>query len=227
MVKFSIFGDSVSTFHGFNPNGYSVFFTPDIAEKNGLTCYKDTWWQKVIDRSGGQLCVNDSYSGSRVSGPGFPSACSPERISAIKSAQSFPDVILVYLGANDFIRGVKCMPDPSYAGTPDCSIFYCSYRIMLQRLVKCCPDAQIICATLMRTRVRGHEEWQFPDNYNGCAPFSEYNSAIRAACTEENVFIADLDASGARYETLDGSHPDFAGHKTLAACWMAALKAIM
>lgn len=68
----SIMGDSISTFESFNPDGYCVFYDEQMQYINGLTLVNDTWWAQVIQALHGELCVNNSYSGSKVSGEGFP-----------------------------------------------------------------------------------------------------------------------------------------------------------
>ena len=61
---------------------------------------EDTWWDKVIGFFGGELLVNNSWSGSRVtklpsSTTLFPSGCSDERTSALHINDVKPDVIIV------------------------------------------------------------------------------------------------------------------------------------
>lgn len=61
----------------------------------------------VIDFFDGELLVNNSWSGSRVTklvgNEGlFPSGCSDERTSALHINSVKPDVIIIYLGINDW-----------------------------------------------------------------------------------------------------------------------------
>lgn len=54
----------------------------------------DTWWGKVIDFFGGELLVNNSWSGSPVTGSSatlFPSGCSDERTSHLHIDGSHPN----------------------------------------------------------------------------------------------------------------------------------------
>lgn len=76
----SILGDSISTYNGFNPHGYAVFYDEEMQKRNGLNSVYDTWWAKVNQELRAYLCVNNSYSGSRVSGMDFPAGCCLERI---------------------------------------------------------------------------------------------------------------------------------------------------
>ena len=95
--KFSILGDSISTLSGYNPEGYELFYAAANCDETGVYEAKDTWWGKVIDVFGGELLVNDSWSGSRVTKlPNkmriFPSACSDERTGNLHISQNNPDV---------------------------------------------------------------------------------------------------------------------------------------
>ncbi len=66
--KISIIGDSISTYPGYNPYNYPVYYKDDRAYDNEIRSVEDTWWKQVIDSVGGELCVNNSYSGSLVAG---------------------------------------------------------------------------------------------------------------------------------------------------------------
>lgn len=52
------------------------------------------------------ICVNNSYSGSKVTGEKFPSGNCDQRTSNLHTEQYTPDMILIYLGFNDFGNGV-------------------------------------------------------------------------------------------------------------------------
>ena len=86
--KFSVLGDSISTLEGCHPQGYKVFFKDEICKRTGVVKETDTWWGKVICFFGGELLVNNSWSGSRVTmvpenSELFPSACSDGRVRAL------------------------------------------------------------------------------------------------------------------------------------------------
>ena len=83
--KVSIMGDSISTYMGFNPKGYAVYYDENYQTQTHLTDVSLTWWHRVITNLGGTLCVNNSYSGSMVSGGKFPSGSSAERIEGPRS----------------------------------------------------------------------------------------------------------------------------------------------
>ena len=61
--RFSVLGDSISTFDGYSEPDYAVFY--DITHKleSGVLGPADTWWGRVIEHFGGELLVNNSFSG--------------------------------------------------------------------------------------------------------------------------------------------------------------------
>lgn len=91
----SVMGDSISTFEGYNPYGFAVYYKEDVAYENDLKTAADTWWMQVADYFGWEICVNNSYSGSLVADVGYSSACKEERCSLLSSDNN-PDIILIY-----------------------------------------------------------------------------------------------------------------------------------
>lgn len=209
--KFSILGDSISTYQGFNPPYYPVYFKDDEAYENNILSVNDTWWKQVIDAVDGELCVNNSYSGSLVFGNVSSSACSEERCSKLHGADK-PDVILIYMGTNDRGYGVEFQK------------FYDAYCTMLRRIKKNYPEAKIVCATLL-LGYRKDGESKF--NAESIVAEFDYNNVIRAVVENENCILADLASSGRCYETLDGCHPTKDGHSLMAKLWIEKLKSLI
>ena len=229
----SILGDSISTYSGYNPKGYEVYYDDIMQMRNGLGSVYDTWWARVNQALGAYLCVNNSYSGSRVSGKDFPAGCCQERIMNLRTSEYRPDLILVYLGFNDFGYGVpvSCAPQ-SNDGKRNLLYFEDAYYHMLTGLCYFYPNTKIICATLMRTTLQQNIQWDFPDRLGGIC-IDDYNEAIRRAASNCHVDLADLakphlsfknfSKQDCRYETLDGAHPTEKGHQTIANEWIRCL----
>ncbi len=212
----SILGDSISTYEGFNPFGYPVYYKEDRLYDNGLESVNDTWWKIVLDSVGGELCVNNSFSGSFVSGMSEYSACSIARCSSLH-IQTTPNLVLIYMGTNDRGYNVEIgMDEPD-----NIEKFYGSYRTMLERVKRNYPSAKIVCCTLLNGYLKDIGD-NTPKTYGG-----EYNNAIRQAVQVENCFLADIALSGKRYETLDRLHPTKKGHSEIAQLWLNALKDIL
>lgn len=232
-----ILGDSISTYIGYNPKEYAVFYDEQMQKRNGLQSVYDTWWAKVNQSLGGYLCVNNSYSGSRVSGLDFPAGHSLERIMNLRTSENSPDLILIYLGFNDFGYGVPiCCAPMSNDGKSNMLYFEDAYLQMLGGLRYYYPHTKIVCATLMRTTLKQNDFWHFPERLGGIS-LNAYNDVIRRAASKCRIGLADLAKHhinfskfrkyDCRYETLDGTHPTAKGHQTIADEWIACLSRIL
>ena len=222
----SIVGDSISTYAGYIPGNYAVFYDYDMQQKNGLTSVYDTWWAKVNQSLHAYLCVNNSYSGSKVTGDTFPAAAAAQRTGGLHTEKYTPDLILIYIGFNDFGNGVpiKAKGFRQYF-THDPACFLDAYSKMLSQIKRNYPDAKIVCGTLVRSALACDMDWKFPECYAG-VDFEDYNRAIRQACKKQKCYLADLAALEFRYETLDGSHPTRNGHIALHQAWVRCLSEV-
>lgn len=219
----SILGDSVSTFEGYNPPGYAVFYDKEMQEQNGLKTVYDTWWAMVNQALHAYLCVNNAYSGSRVSGKTFPAGESDERLCNLRTKEYIPDYILIYLGFNDFGNGVRTARSKRFTfGKKEPESFYDAYSNMLKSVKAYYPEAKIVCGTLMRTGIKVRSDWVFPEYFAGTG-LESYNEVIRTLAKRYKCYLADLSMKGNRYETLDGSHPTAKGHITIARAWIECL----
>ncbi|MBR1863669.1 MAG: SGNH/GDSL hydrolase family protein [Ruminococcus sp.] len=217
----SIYGDSISTFEGMNPPGYRVFYDLNKCIYNCLSGPEDTWWGRVLAEFGWELLINAAFSGGRVTGREFPSACSPERLSALHN-ERYPDLIMVYLGFNDYGYG---LPLRSGKPEPDTDFFYDAYRFMLRELKSRYPGSKIVCGTLMQPFIamRPDVSEAIRTNRYG-VPLTMFNQVIREAVREEGALLCDLEATGLMCDTLDSSHGSFKGHMSMAEGWISCLK---
>lgn len=219
--QFSILGDSISTLTGYNPKGYKVFYGSENCEKSGVRDMKDTWWGKVIDFFGGELLVNNSWSGSRVTrisngNAQFPSGCSDERTSNLHINNVTPDVIIVYLGFNDWANGVNIYSDEIHVLDvffDDC--FSEAYEMMINKLKGNYPKAEIWCCTLNTTYMSSNKSFNFPCKHSGIH-IEEYNTKIKDIAEDYDCKVIDLYAHHLPCDTIDGSHPNMNGMNTLA-----------
>lgn len=218
--QFSILGDSISTLYGYNPKGYNVFYSGDNCEKSGVREMADTWWEQVISFFGGELLVNNSWSGSRVTKlPGrnglFPSACSDERTSSLHIDSVTPDVIIVYLGTNDWAFGANTGNDTCILGEDDNELFDLAYNNMLKKLKTNYPHSEIWCCTLSETFMSKNPDFTFPHKYSG-THIEEYNEIIRNASFSNKCKLIDLYRCRMPYDSIDGTHPTSKGMSTIA-----------
>lgn len=212
---FSVLGDSVSTLERYSVPDYAAYYTHSNCLETGVFVPSDTWWGQVIEHFGGQLLVNDSFSGSTVCRhPQYqiPSyACSEERTSNLDAHGYKPDVIMIFMGINDWGRGT---PIRSKA-KKDFSSFAFAYKTMLKRLKKNYPSAEIWCLTLPVSKCSMWSDFRFPYRYGGIH-IDEYCEAIRICAKKARVHVIDLRTHAKPYDTADGFHPTVGGMKTLA-----------
>lgn len=213
-MKFSVFGDSISTYEGYQPASYLVFYRDHTRNRSGVATVEDTWWHKVIRQFQGELLINNSYSGSCVAHTGgahiFPAACGEDRIKALAAAGQ-PDVLLVYLGTNDWDCCVEIVPQDDKEESPWFQTFYSAYDHMLAELRRCFPMAKIFCLSLTLSDMMPQH---FPPEFVEQMPL--YNKAIAAAAENNGAKLVDLFTLAQGYSSYDGAHPSGRGMKQIA-----------
>ena len=106
-----IFGDSYSTFKGFVPDGYAVYYSENERPETDVTKVEQTWWHQVIEKAGLNLILNNSWSGSTIGYTGYNNSdCSKSSsfIYRLKQliengffAENKIDTVFVFGGTND------------------------------------------------------------------------------------------------------------------------------
>ena len=66
-----IFGDSYSTFAGYIPEGYAVYYSGKRETPPDVSDVTKTWWHQVISETGSTLVQNNSWSGSTICYTGY------------------------------------------------------------------------------------------------------------------------------------------------------------
>lgn len=189
---------------------------------------EDTLWGKVIDFFGGDLLVNNLWSGSRVTKlPNteqlFPSGCSMERTSSLQINATVPDVIMIYLGFNDWGNGVTTGVETQILGAvdtmalskDDSEIFELAYDRMLRQIKQNYPNSQIWCCTLCEIYISKNLDFKFPFKHAGIH-LDRYNEMIRRVTWQNKCQLIDLYSYKIPVDTIDGSHPNKVGMNTLA-----------
>lgn len=221
--RFSLLGDSISTFG-----------TPSATNEDGTYCYsyypsascrysvdgvdsiafdvENTYWMKLIERTGMVLGINDSYRGTRVSGTSNAFNLQT-RINHL-GENGTPDVILVYGGTNDAGNGVTIgtfntenpqnYTDEQIASLP-VSTFADGYRAMLIRLMKTYPLAEIV--VVLPT---------FTSSYYTITNLDLYVEVIKEACDFFGIKYIDARCTGINVYNratylVDGIHPNAKG----------------
>lgn len=204
----SILGDSISTLDGYNPAGYGIYYGRKSKINNDVQDFKDTYWGKLINYLNANLLVNNSYSGSTVvqefKEMDFHTSVSPVRINHLNSDTEEPDLIIFYMGANDYYRNKPC--EYNFESKFD---FVGAYYYTLNELLLRYPKAEIWCITFpCGYEINSNEVYGRKNSYG--TPKEKYIDAIIDVVNEvdsERVVLLNLHVLNRYYETKDGVHP--------------------
>ena len=102
VVRFSVLGDSYSTFEGYvYPDSNSVWYCLPPDNLNDVTSVEEMWWYQVQQAMGWTLERNNSFSGSLVCNMDFAHYYGPYSFLRRMDNLGQPDVILIFGGTND------------------------------------------------------------------------------------------------------------------------------
>jgi len=106
-----IFGDSYSTFRGYIPDGYAVYYSEEGRPETDVRAVEETWWHQVMGETGMELILNNSWSGSTICFTGYGNTdCSQtssflHRLQLLREQGFFRenrvDTVFVFGGTND------------------------------------------------------------------------------------------------------------------------------
>ena len=191
----SILGDSISTYKGYVPDGYSCFYpypTADLKDVN------QTWWMQTINKLGMSLLKNNSYSGTCVStGTGNNATTNDNRLKELLFGTQTPDIILIFMGSND-------------AGSQYVSLdtFNSSYKIMLDKIIALCPESEIFIITLPPSKLYTE------------ANRVAYNEVIVKYAKQYNLPVVDMENAYNGQDVsnflVDSAHQNLAGMTAVA-----------
>ncbi len=202
-LKFSILGDSISTFNGYSNNAAvnstigsnAVWY---YGNNNDVTSVDQTWWKRVADTTGMEVLVNNSYSGDKVCVYGKTRATQLHNNDG-----ETPDVIAVYLGTNDFANGCTLAD------------FTTNYPAMIASITEEYPDADIYLLNLL---------------YYGSSADGFCNVIEDAAETYGCTYVDIRNDAGFTSSNLGsympdqyGVHPGSAGMELIANCVVDAM----
>ena len=202
--KFSILGDSISTYKGVTVTDPNTFYGREMIAKGGFSGVEDTWWMRLINTLGGVFEADNAFAGSCVTdGYGLGrGACTMERVSALGS----PDVVCIFMGANDLGFGVPAEQ------------FEEAYGLLLARLKETYPAAEIWCATMING-IKVLEDEPFFMGQDPATPVEPFGSIVRACAAKAGAKVADLASYDFRYDSIDGCHPTANGMAQIAELW--------
>ena len=208
----SILGDSLSTFNGYLPEGNPHYYPLiDVQSVN------DTWWMKLINALGMELNTNNSWSGAKVSGTAT-SAGSGNRATELGTS---PDVIIIWMGANDFLNNVAIGNYDGKSAIPtSTNTFSDAYAVMLNKVLTTYPDAEVWVCTLHQFEYMNDDG--FPETNNSGLTLKDYNDVILTLADAFGVRVLENHKCGMTYQNRSkwysgkNPHPNKAGHSMIA-----------
>ncbi len=189
--KFSLIGDSISTYQDFVPSGYKTFYPYPTADVNDVN---QTWWMQAINKLGGSLFINNSYSGSCVAAGGSSSSNNETRLKELIVSRQYADVIVIFMGSND------CNDRSGVTAVN----FETQYREMIDKLNVLCADAELILCTLPKSNLYSE------------ARQTEFNGIINTIANDYSLKVITLDKVNLVPHLIDSAHPGTLGMTAIA-----------
>ena len=188
---FSIIGDSISTYQDFVPKGYATFYPYPTADVNDVN---QTWWMQAINKVGGSLLVNNSYSGSCVATSGSSSSSHPVRLQELIVSNQHADVIVIFMGSND----------ANDRSGINAKTFDEKYRSMIDQISELCKGVEIVLCTLPKSNL-------YPTSRQ-----TEFNEIINTIASDYNLKVINLDKVDLVPHLIDSAHPGTSGMTEIA-----------
>lgn len=203
---FSVLGNSISTYSGYIPKGYSNYYTPSRLS------VEDTWWMLLSAKEELELASNASWAGSSVANKSGKNAnsyfTSEMRINAL-AANGVPDIIFVLGGTNDWGDNSGYLGDYPIDDNYDLKTFRGAYTYLVVQLKNKYPDTSIICCSVLPRRQSRTQK-----NSYGVTQI-DIDESINYICNLYNVHFIDLSVCGIEQNigafTIDGLHPNKRG----------------
>lgn len=214
-ITFAVMGNSISTYYGYIPDGYKVFYTEDREKKYGIQV-GDTWWMQLSRLSGLTFLANASWSGSRVSCDLLNSDApfvSNARVAAVGRA-GVPDIIFIMGGTNDWNQAKLPLGNYSTDTFTDSLSFRGAYAMLLHKLSTKYPNTKLVCLSIT-PRSAGVNQM----NDIGYTQ-ADANESIRRIAQQFGGYYIDCTtipfSSNWSLYTLDKLHPTVAGATLMA-----------
>lgn len=216
--KLSLIGDSITTYSGWLPSGNAYRYP-----RGAITNVEQTWWKKLLNKTGMVIGQNCAWDGSTCSGLSTSTtnayaACSDKRISQL-GLNGDPDIVICYIGINDwgatynknhtqyggtFIDGAF-VPVGDYTGeaalpSGELKTFSEAYGCMIGKIQNSYPNAKIYCCTLPQTNGKTTYNYDadgaFPSINRDGVSIADYNDCIRMLANNFGVEVIEFAKCG-------------------------------
>ena len=205
-----IIGDSYSTFRGYVPQGYEVYYAEEIIRETDLTDVRDTWWYQVMEEGDFRLLLNESWCGAPIGYTGYDGEDCSKSSSFIHRLRQLRDkgffrsqeihTVFVFGGTNDSwceaplgeMQLANWKEEDLYCVLPAICCFFHELRSLL-------PKAEIYCLI-----------------NRGLKP--EITRCMLESCKNHSMIPVTFD----RMDTM-GDHPTVKGMKEIKESVMSAI----
>ena len=205
-----IFGDSYSTFKGYIPTGYSIYYSENERPETDVTMVQQTWWHQVVEEADLKLVLNNSWSGSTIGYTGYNNTdCSKSssfiyRLKQLKENGFFEknqiDTVFVFGGTNDSWSNAP-LGEIKYSDWEEKDLFSVLPAVcyFLNLLKETLPQAKIYC--LINTEIK-----------------PEIASCMKDACAKYNI-------TPITFDTIDKKcgHPTIQGMEDIKKSVLSVL----
>ena len=153
-----IIGDSYSTYKGYIPEGFAVYYSKEGRGDPEFMVTKmeveDTWWMRLINSTDANLVENNSWSGSTLCYTGYNGDCSHTssfiyRYRQLKERGFFEenkiDTVLVFGGTNDSWANAP-LGELKYGDFEESDLFNVlpAFSYFMKTLKEDLPEARIV-----------------------------------------------------------------------------------
>ena len=170
----SFLGDSITTFQGYSNDATNTNSTIGsnaiyYTGSNYVTNVNDTWWKQTANNAGLNVLVDNAWSGDRVTSRGQTRNTQLHDDTG-ENAGTNPDIIVVYLGINDYDGGVAV------------STFETSYDTMIKNMMEKYTEADVFLLNFV------------PNNANSRATsdMEAYNKVVADTATKYGATLVDI-----------------------------------
>lgn len=238
-----IISDSIGTFQGYIPADYATFYPMGEIET-----VEQTWWNQLLAKTGMELCVNCSWSGSTVTGDTdsttyAKSAASDKRVADLTNENGeTPDNIIVSISINDFAKTNEITTGENVGSNAitqsgNITVISDAYVLLIKKLMMAYPKAKIYCCTILSENCNSESAGTANSHANGYPNINPddnvtlpiWNDMIRKIANNMGCGLIDFATCGINFYnissyTIDGLHPNIIGHKLMC---QQALKAMI
>lgn len=236
-LKMSILGDSISTFDGYSNDVNSNSTLKSNVPRYGLasstlssidTTLKsvdETYWMKTINDLDMELCVSNTWRGTRVTTTGttYPdssSGCLDRSVNLHNDIKNIdPDIIVVYMGVNDLDHEVELgsfkelneiYNNETKEYNVDTTLFAPSYAMMIHKITQRYKDSDLYLFN------------HLPNHYGKTEETLLYNEQIKYISDYFNCNYVDIyNDTGINWDNYttylhDGLHPNKKGMELIS-----------